>query len=363
MSAFTSFFEEKYNPIRSTSFIVQLKKNKNGELDDLIAITSFLDEFYESPAVTQRLYHYVKQDFLINKCPICSKPIKYREKPNPSYLKTCGEEFCIKKQNCVSTKQGMKEKYGVENISQTAEWREKVKRTNLERRGVMWNTQAEEFIKARDSAWQDDKEERLRKKKETNVERYGHESPTQNDVVKRKLIDTIKSSYEFNVLRKDRIMQTNQEKYGVDWFMCSNSFKEKSKETLFSRYGVVHNSHNSDTLDKRWKKSRSHIYVFPSGRIAHVQGYEPKCIDELLESDYAEDDIIVGNAAIERWIGKITYIGYDKNLHRYYPDIYIPSLNKVIEVKSPYTLSKDLEINNKQKAVTHLGFDYELKVY
>jgi hypothetical protein len=108
MSSFEKTFEEKYNPIRPTSFIVRLKKNVNGELDELKEMTSFLDEHYTNPAITQRLFHYVKQDFFIYECPVCSSPLMYREKTNADYLKTCGKDECRKKQNHISTQKGIK---------------------------------------------------------------------------------------------------------------------------------------------------------------------------------------------------------------------------------------------------------------
>jgi hypothetical protein len=363
MSSFEKTFEEKYNPIRPTSFIVRLKKNVNGELDELKEMTSFLDEHYTNPAITQRLFHYVKQDFFIYECPVCSSPLMYREKTNADYLKTCGKDECRKKQNHISTQKGIKEKYGVDNISQTSFWKEKVRSTNIERRGVEWNTQSKEFIKARDAAWESNKSSRLKKKVETNMQRYGVEHPLMNKEIANKSKETMKNSYDFKFTRLERAKQTNREKYGFDWYTETEIFKNKSKETLLEKYDVSHNSYNAKTLDKRWASSRKHEYVFPSGKVVIVQGYEPRCIDELLQNGHSEEDIIVGNVEIQKYVGKINYVGFDDKVHRYYPDVYVPSLNKVIEVKSGYTLTKDINIAKKKTATEKLGFNYELRVY
>jgi hypothetical protein len=46
--------------------------------------------------------------------------------------------------------------------------------------------------------------------------------------------------------------------------------------------------------------------------------------------------------------------------HRYYPDLYIPSQKKIIEVKSPYTYNKQLEQNHcKKNQVVQDGYTFE----
>lgn len=64
----------------------------------------------------------------------------------------------------------------------------------------------------------------------------------------------------------------------------------------------------------------------------------------MLVITYDEDDIIVGVDNIINEIGFFHY-NYEGKIHRYYPDIYIKSENKVIEVKSTYTFNKEKEKN------------------
>jgi hypothetical protein len=50
--------------------------------------------------------------------------------------------------------------------------------------------------------------------------------------------------------------------------------------------------------------------------------------------------------------------------HRHYVDIFIPTLNKCIEVKSTWTKEKKKDcIFLKQKAAKELGYIYEIWVY
>jgi hypothetical protein len=99
-------------------------------------------------------------------------------------------------------------------------------------------------------------------------------------------------------------------------------------------------------------------YKLPSGNIVKIQGYENLALDYLLKL-YNENDIITQR----RDVPKIIYT-LNKNEHKYYTDIYIKSINKMIEVKSYYTYKKDL-IKNILKALASrkLGYNFEFWIY
>lgn len=61
---------------------------------------------------------------------------------------------------------------------------------------------------------------------------------------------------------------------------------------------------------------------------------------------------------------EIWYVDNNEKKHRYHPDIFIPSKNLIIEVKSEYTLKADLEKNKKKMiAAEQTGFDFEFRIY
>ncbi len=112
---------------------------------------------------------------------------------------------------------------------------------------------------------------------------------------------------------------------------------------------------------KKQKKSsyRRKIYVFPSGRIAKMQGNEPIALDNLLLS-HNEDDIMTESDSIPI----IKYIGIDNRYHYYHPDIYIPKDNTIIEVKSEWTYNLNVETNLlKEKACIAAGFNFRWMIY
>ena len=156
-----------------------------------------------------------------------------------------------------------------------------------------------------------------------------------------------------------RTESTNIEKYGCRNVFQNNDIKEKINYKYIEKYGVRHPMQNKTIFSKAQKSCFSKKeYTFPSGKKTYVRGYEPYCIDDLLKT-YTEDEIITETA-------DIPIINYKKHNSKknsiYYPDIFLP--DKLIEVKSLYTLEKDLENNIlKIKACLKLGYSIELRVY
>jgi hypothetical protein len=102
-------------------------------------------------------------------------------------------------------------------------------------------------------------------------------------------------------------------------------------------------------------------YIFPSGRVEKIQGYENFALDELIINEKIdESDIIVG----VKNVPEIWYNDTNGKKHRHYVDIFIPSQNKCIEVKSRWTYK--LQINSvilKETSAKELGYNYEIWVY
>jgi len=113
-------------------------------------------------------------------------------------------------------------------------------------------------------------------------------------------------------------------------------------------------------MDKISKKSYSKKeFIFPSGKIELIQGYEHFALNELLHlENIEEDEILVG----AKNVPKIWYKDETDKLHRHYVDIFIPSKNLCIEVKSTWTMKKT-NVFLKQSAGKELGYNYEIWVY
>ena len=114
------------------------------------------------------------------------------------------------------------QKYGVENVSQLQEFKDKKELTCLMNYGVYNPSHSLEIIK---------------KIKNTLIEKYGVEYPLQYEEFKKKFECTMLS------------------KYGVKHALLNSDLKEKSKKTLFENYGVDHIS-QSDEIKERSKLTR-----------------------------------------------------------------------------------------------------------
>jgi hypothetical protein len=113
-------------------------------------------------------------------------------------------------------------------------------------------------------------------------------------------------------------------------------------------------------MEKAFTKSYNiKTFKFKSGKEIKCQGYEPFALNEI--SDYTnENDVITG----AKNVPKIWYYDFFNKKHKHYVDIYIPSKNKCIEVKSTWTMKKKKDnIFLKQNAAKELGYIYEIWVY
>ena len=123
-----------------------------------------------------------------------------------------------KEQRAELRKKTLQQKYGVTNISQLKEIKDKKKQTTLKNYGVENPAQSSEI---------------KNKMKETCLEKYGVESTNS-------LPD-----------KKDKIKKTIQEKYGVDNIMQVFNVQEKQKQTCIEKYGVDNAIKNKEIKDKK----------------------------------------------------------------------------------------------------------------
>jgi hypothetical protein len=288
-----------------------------------------------SKTLTRRFkytYQQVKKTFEDNKCQLISTEYK-NQITNLDYICECKNEakitfkMFLEGQRC--------QKCAIR----------KRKETNLERYGneVSMNSDnlKEIWVEKIKNRTEEEKEEIQNKRKLTNLEKYGVEHTLQSKEI------------------RDKGKETYLEKYGVKCGLQVQEIRDKGKETMMERYGVEHPMQNAELSEKMLIKSKKYKkYILPSGKETNVQGYENFALDILLK-EFTEDEIL--NSRTDMPV--IRY--YYKNVNRrYFPDIYIPKLNKIIEVKSIWTYKRDL-VKNIIKAIytRKLGYDYEVWLF
>ena len=289
----------------------------------------------------------------------CSTKIKF-------YCTTCNKENikcftylikrntlckrCVTIQSLPKQKATMLEKYGVEHASQSEDIRDKIKKAFIEKYGVDNPSKLEEIKD---------------KQKKTNLKRYGVEFIIHNKESKEKMEQTNLEKYGSkcclkNKEIKEKVINKNLEKFGFENAGQNQNVHQKMKNTMYEKYGVYYPTQNEKIMEKSSKNCyKPKSFIFPSGSEVKCQGYEPFALNELIKS-HDEDDIITG-------CKNVPTIWYNDELckkHRHYVDIFIPSENKCIEVKSIWTLNhKKSNIFEKQKAAKELGYLYEIWVY
>lgn len=236
----------------------------------------------------------------------------------------CKEGVKIKYERTVETNI---EKYGTYSPMNVGEIKLKYERTMIELYGVSHPFKSKEL-----------KEKGFEKAKETLKRNHGVENVFQLESVKQK------------------IGETNLERYGDESVMRVEEIKERGRRTNLERRGVPNSMQCPEVLEKniasrnRYKKMK-----LPSGNIINYMGYENVAIRKLLE-DYNEAEIITNRFDIP----EIWWIDGDKK-RRYFPDIWIPSKNLIIEVKSTWTYSNHIEeIEKKGYACRELGYNFEI---
>lgn len=218
-------------------------------------------------------------------------------------------------------------KYGVDHPRKTKQVRDAAKKTCIEKYGVDNPSKAPEIIQ---------------KIRDAHVTRYGVISPMH---VK-----------EFVAKQRATIMKN----YGVDNPMKSKIIRAKASRTCVERYGVDNPMKVKEFYEKANTSFEKKDYTLPSGTIIKLQGYENYAMDILLK-DYEYDEENVKTARED--IPVITY-QYKGKICKFYPDIYLPLKNKIIEVKSTYTyLAFEEKNKRKLEAAATQGYKIEYWIF
>jgi hypothetical protein len=164
-----------------------------------------------------------------------------------------------------------------------------------------------------------------------------------------------------NGVRNPFQMEETRVKNKITQIENKNEIRQKIKITCLEKYGVEHHTQNSEIMEKCSKNAyKLKEYILPSGNTIKIQGYENYALDELIQDGILEEDIINGCKNVP----EIWYSDENNKKHRHYVDIFIPSQNRCIEVKSTWTAENKKDcIFLKQQAGKELGYNYEIWIY
>jgi len=167
---------------------------------------------------------------------------------------------------------------------------------------------------------------------------------------------------------------------GVEWRDKNNCYTDKKTEkfanTVFEKYGGWKGRHdiqkqkslekygveNPMQIEKFFFNNQESCKRFKKAIVEGVdisyQGYELKGIYRLLSEGYSIHDIKIGRNQVPTF----RYF-YDGKKRVYYPDIYIPKDNRIIEIKSKWTYENWLEQNlAKKDSVIDAGYLFDFYI-
>jgi hypothetical protein len=294
----------------------------------------YINTNYDGSKFSEKLYKHICGERHCKKCgtPLTSKQFR-------SFFDGYKEEFCSKKcalhstERIIHIKQTKLDRYGSAAFNNLP----KQQKTMVRKYGVPHNWSANSPLRE--------------KCYETNEKLHG--SRTWNNQPKSHATKLGRGSYQKQI---ETTKNTCQKKYGVDFVTQLPEMRRKSKETNLRKYGVEYPSQNPTISEKCYKKWKS--FILPSGRNIKLQGYEPIAILLLLQT-YTEEALTTTRKDMpETW-----YILNQKR-HRYFPDIFIKSENKFVEVKSEYTFqSKKEETIEKHNECLNNGYLHEIWIF
>ena len=273
----------------------------------------------------------------------CGERLAFYQKTE-SYASSCGSPEC-RGTSISKTKQNWtneQKKQDKENKKSAASRRskeqiekqvQKARKTFKERYNVDWGSKLEK---------------QKEKSRQTKLEKYGDEKYNNS---KQASLSRISRSLEEKNKSNQQRRATNLEKYGVENVLLNKSTPSKI------------NKGNSSIKD----------YVLPSGKIIGVRGHEPFALDVLFnELKYKEADVVIHDDYSDYAIEIFEYEALNRHQMKYYPDIYVPRENRIIEIKSQWWWNgygqekyrSRLENNlRKRQAVIDKGYNYEVWIF
>lgn len=207
--------------IKGTSqFRLARKKLKEENNYKLFQKTVFLEEFYDNVSYQQRSWHFRNNIFSAVFC-CCGKPASFLNKR----YKSCSAE-------CSSVKYSLKMKEfflknGIKSIFELPGVKEKIKKTCIEKYGVVSPLHSKEI---------------QNKIKDGLFKTHGVNNQFQLKHVKEKIKQTCQIKYGVDHHTKhpdvkNKKIKTTKERYGVEWVMQDPSIKERARINFINKYG------------------------------------------------------------------------------------------------------------------------------
>ena len=240
-------------------------------------------------------------------CPVCNKPVRwYGHKATRLFFNTCchEHEVLVRKQNI---KKAVQEKYGVDNVFQLEDVKEKSKQTYIKNYGVD-NPQKCKEIKERTE--------------NTCYIKYGHRNFGCGEQAKKKMQQTIikhfGSKENLNKHNTKKCKETKLQLYGNETY----NNMDKNKQTCINHYGVPYYLQSQDRYNRHEEFQRKRVKTMRKNHTWVQSKSEAYIYNKILRNIFNKGDIICQ---------------YRSELYPFNCDFYIKSLDLYIEYQGMWT--------------------------
>lgn len=257
-------------------------------------------------------------------------------------------------------------KYGVANVSQLQDIKEKKEQTCLKNYGVKSPAKSHEVNE---------------KRKETCLKRYGTESPNSVETHKQKVKETCFRKYGVNNVMKDlkikeKQMQTCIEKYGAKNVILNEEIRQKKENTCMEKYGKPYvygtpyfKEKSIETNQLKYNVSNI-MDIFNSEDITNeALKIKQKIIDNIPNmvkkcNETKRKNKSFNTSKIEKELFYLLKKKFSETIHNYseHPiytfacDYYIPELDLLIEYNGIWTHGKEPFDSNNPEHIEKLRY-------
>jgi rubrerythrin len=237
-------------------------------VDVIIKTTNYLPQ---NTLLKERIYHIINDLFEIPICEICKTNHPKFVDSNIGYRQFCSQQC---------SQQVIGKKLGEYSKNHKEELLEKRTITNLKKYGVANVSKIKEINQLKSNTWKNKSKEEVQQivnsRQETLMDHFGVTSPSKNEAI------------------KEKIKQTNFERYGVTTTLNTDSCRqkttnaiitkmteimEKRKKTNLEKYGVEHAFQKKTFLEKKRKKFFNDLLISDRLKNHYVPNFKEEDYD------------------------------------------------------------------------------------
>jgi hypothetical protein len=179
-------------------------------------------------------------------CQYCGKQFEI----TPTHLRSsqipkCCSKACSNKLKIQKCKETVRSKYGVDNVSQSSEFKAKIRKGLLLKSKQIADSRRRTMVDKYGVEYPMQSDTLKSKILETNEQRYGYTNPAKNSDIKLKISNSVRSKE-----CQQKVQQTNLERYGVSYASQSLKIQDKMKSTNLERYGVEYPTQSENVKSK-----------------------------------------------------------------------------------------------------------------